>query len=111
MNLRYSILIYFLSVLGAQVDYHTQIQPLFNNSCISCHGGSGGLSLTSYDNIMNGGNSGDVVIPYNHASTPMTTYTTIIEQRLYLGLIVYLCSQGREKIDKDAVTKNHLSDI
>ena len=74
MIFRYSILIYFLSTLGAQVDYQTQIQPLFNNSCISCHGGSGGLSLTSYDNIMNGGNSGDVVIPYDHASSLLWQY-------------------------------------
>ena len=69
MILHYSILIYFISVLGAQVDYHTQIQPLFNNSCISCHGGSGGLSLTSYDNIMNGGNSGPAIIPFDHENS------------------------------------------
>ncbi len=74
MILRYSILICFLSTLGAQVDYQTQIQPLFNNSCISCHGGSGGLNLTSYDNIINGGNSGDVVIPYDHASSLLWQY-------------------------------------
>ena len=51
------------------MDYHTQIQPLLNNSCISCHGGSGGLSLTSYENIMNGGNSGPAIIPFDHENS------------------------------------------
>lgn len=55
--------------MEAQVDYHTQIQPLLNNSCISCHGWSGGLNLTSYDNIMNGGNTGSAIIPFDHENS------------------------------------------
>ena len=43
------------------VDYETEIQPIFNANCIGCHGGSGGLYLTSYSDLM--GN--DVVIPGN----------------------------------------------
>ena len=58
MILRYSILICFLSTLGAQIDYNTLIQPIFNASCTSCHGGAGGLNLSSYENVMAGGNSG-----------------------------------------------------
>ena len=74
MILRYSILICFLSTLGAQIDYNTIIQPIFNASCTSCHGGAGGLNLYSYDNLMNGGNSGDVVIPYDHSSSILWQY-------------------------------------
>ena len=53
----YSILI--ISNLFSQVDYSTQIQPIFDNNCISCHidGGAyfGGLDLSSYALVMEGG--------------------------------------------------------
>jgi hypothetical protein len=47
------------------VNYDTDIQPIFNAHCTSCHGISGGLSLTSYDNVVAGGNSGPLFIPYD----------------------------------------------
>ena len=47
------------------VYYSTEIQPIFTNKCTNCHGTSGGLTLTSYSGLMNGGNSGDVVISEN----------------------------------------------
>ena len=37
----------FFSVVGAQVDYNSQIQTIFTNNCTGCHGGSGGLNLSS----------------------------------------------------------------
>jgi len=57
----------------AQVDYNSQIQPIFDARCISCHGSGsmGGLNLTSYQNLMDGGQSGDEVIPYDHASSEL----------------------------------------
>jgi len=63
--------------LYAEIDYNSEIQPIFNSSCISCHSGSDpeeGLSLTSYSNVMNGGDSGDVVIPFNHANSLLWQY-------------------------------------
>jgi hypothetical protein len=33
--------------------------------CTICHGGSGGLTLTSYNGVIAGGNSGPVVVPGN----------------------------------------------
>ena len=53
----------------SQVDYNSEIQSIFNSSCINCHGSTGGLSLTSYNNVMNGGNSGDVVIQGNSSES------------------------------------------
>lgn len=40
---------------SAQVDYYDEIQPIFDNSCISCHGpgGQSGVSLVDYDAVMN----------------------------------------------------------
>ena len=58
--------IYILLVLSSYliaVDYEIEIQPIFNANCIGCHGSSGGLSLSSYNSLMTGGNSGAVVTP------------------------------------------------
>jgi len=61
-----------LSLLYAQVDYSTEIQPIFNNSCTSCHqygNTSGGLNLTSYSGVMASSNSGTSVVPGDHANS------------------------------------------
>ena len=63
------LLISLVSFATSQVDYNSQIQPIFNSNCTSyCHtnGGSyqGGLDLNSYSNLMEGSNSGPVIMPY-----------------------------------------------
>ena len=61
-----------LSFLCAQVDYVTEIQPIFTNSCTSCHqygNTSGGLNLTSYSGVMASSNSGTSVVPGDHANS------------------------------------------
>jgi len=62
-----------LNILNGQVDYTTQIQTIFNSNCTSCHvdGGSyfGGLDLSTYANVMTGGNSGAVITPFDHANS------------------------------------------
>jgi hypothetical protein len=47
-----------ISILGTLplVSFSSQIQPIFNSHCTSCHGSSGGLSLAagaSYTNLIN----------------------------------------------------------
>ena len=61
------LLLILLAPVTAQVDYSSQIQPIFDDRCISCHGSMGGLNLTSYDNLMGGGLSGAWVV---RLSTP-----------------------------------------
>lgn len=39
------------------------VSPIFNAYCVNCHGGSGGLDLDRYDDVLEGGNSGPAVIP------------------------------------------------
>ena len=63
-------LILFVSIM-AQVDYGSLIQPIFNERCISCHGSMGGLNMTSYENLFEGGISGAVVIPYDYVSSEL----------------------------------------
>ena len=47
-----------ISILGSSlpISFSNQIQPIFNNQCVSCHGSYGGLSLaagTSYSHLVN----------------------------------------------------------
>jgi len=57
--------------LKAQVDYGSQIQPIFDSKCTQCHGNLAGLNLSSYENIMQGSNNGDVIIPYDYANSEL----------------------------------------
>ncbi len=63
--------LFLLAPVLAQVDYDSQIQPIFNSKCIQCHGSSAGLNLSSYANIMQGSMNGDVIIPYDHAASEL----------------------------------------
>ena len=33
------VLIYFFVFPTSKIDFNTQVKPIFNNKCISCHGG------------------------------------------------------------------------
>ena len=50
---------------------YSEIQEIFNQHCGNCHLGnsSGGLNLSSYNNLIEGGNSGDVIVPDDHVSS------------------------------------------
>lgn len=37
----------------SQVDYSSEIQPIFNANCVACHGGTSGVTLSSYSAVMN----------------------------------------------------------
>jgi len=62
------------------VDYESEIEPIFATHCNECHsyggGYSGGLDLTSFDNLMNGGVSGDAIYPYYSSGS-------LLVQKLY----------------------------
>ena len=48
------------------VSYAADVQPYFNSNCTGCHGGSNpqkGVDLTSYQQVMAGGDGGAIVIP------------------------------------------------
>ena len=75
--------ILILMSLVLSVDYESQIQPIFNDNCGNCHLGnsSGGWNLSNYDNLMEGSNNGDVIVPGNHAASEL--YDRIIERDFY----------------------------
>ncbi len=45
------------------VSFQNEVVPIFQANCTVCHPPYGGLDLTSYENIMSGGQSGAVVVP------------------------------------------------
>lgn len=52
--------------LTAQVDFNKDVHPILATRCYSCHSGdkrSGGLSLGTYDDLMQGGRSGAAITP------------------------------------------------
>ncbi|SMO34612.1 T9SS type A sorting domain-containing protein [Gracilimonas mengyeensis] len=69
------LLISFLyTPLKAQVDYETEIQPIFNSNCVTCHGSSSGVTLSSYDAVMNSvGNQygSNIVVPGAPDDSPL----------------------------------------
>ena len=68
---RLAVTFILFSSLFSQVDYNSQIQPIFNTNCITCHqyGGSATLNLTSYSGLMNGGWSGASIIAGDHENS------------------------------------------
>jgi hypothetical protein len=76
-QIKYSILVLLIVSLYAEVDYNSEIQPILDSRCTNCHGDSNAdanLSLTSYNNVMNGGESGDVVIPFDPENSLLWQY-------------------------------------
>jgi hypothetical protein len=69
------LLVFLLSGISrSQVAYHDSIQPLFNSHCTACHGGTSGVTLSSYNSAIN--SVGDqynmnVVVPGQPDQSPM----------------------------------------
>tara|TARA_B110000438_G_scaffold66222_1_gene66705 strand:+ start:442 stop:1794 length:1353 start_codon:yes stop_codon:yes gene_type:complete len=80
---KYIFSILVISNLFSQVDYSIEIQPIFNNYCTSCHidGGAyfGGLDLSSYTLVMEGGSSGNTIVPYEHADSELYQRITLYQ--------------------------------
>ena len=45
------------------VSFRNNVQPIFAARCVACHGGTNGLYLDTYENVMRGGRNGAVIIP------------------------------------------------
>jgi hypothetical protein len=55
-------------VAAADVDFVKEIKPIFEKSCLKCHGPEkpkGGLSFHTYEGLMKGAKSGKVLVPGN----------------------------------------------
>ena len=60
-----------------QVSYSSDIQPIFDRYCISCHSGTGEGAqrseylMTTYDGVMQGTKFGQVVVPGSRLSSSL----------------------------------------
>lgn len=48
---------------SSNVSFKNDVQPIFAARCAACHGGTSGLYLDTYENVMKGGVNGAVIIP------------------------------------------------
>ena len=58
----------------AYPGFAKDIQPIFSQSCVACHGSQtpyNGLSLDSYEGVMKGTQFGSVVVPGESAMSPL----------------------------------------
>ena len=116
------LIIPFLSF--GQINYETEIQPILNAQCIECHQGDatyfGGLNLTSYDNLMDGGNTQGGVVTTGLLEEYITTGympaygsgNSLSETEI--NLIIQWISEGanyiencNSDIDNDGICEDH----
>ena len=57
------------------MNYSTDIQPIFDANCTSCHGGTNGLTLTSHNDVMLGNSiNGPVIIASDYKNSLLWQY-------------------------------------
>ena len=73
------IALFFITFLFSQINYESQIQPIFNTNCVFAiqNGGSATLDLTSYNGVMAGGWTGPAITAGDHVNS-------LLYQRLIL---------------------------
>lgn len=64
------------------VSFKDNVQPIFAARCVSCHGGTDGLYLDTYENILKGSVNGAVVIPGD-------VYNSRLAYYVYSGYMPY----------------------
>jgi uncharacterized membrane protein/mono/diheme cytochrome c family protein len=65
---------------GGKTFYGERIAPIFNRSCVSCHGPTkvkGDLRLDSYAGLMRGGKGGDEIVPWQPAQSELVSRITL----------------------------------
>ncbi len=59
---------------STSVSFKDNVQPIFAARCVACHGGTNGLYLDIYDNVMKGGVNGTVIIPGDVTNSRLAYY-------------------------------------
>ena len=70
----------------ATISYRLDVQPIFNRKCVTCHGGSAGLWLDSYERVLIGSGNEPIIVPGNpEASELYQRITGRIQPAMPLG--------------------------
>lgn len=56
------------------VSFKDAVQPIFAARCVACHGGTNGLFLDTYENVLKGSVNGAVVIPSDVYNSRLAYY-------------------------------------
>lgn len=64
------------STTTTAISFKTEVQPIFDTRCVVCHGGTAGLVLNNYENILRGGMHGPVVIPGDPVNSRLIQYVS-----------------------------------
>jgi nitrate/TMAO reductase-like tetraheme cytochrome c subunit len=85
-------------------SYDTNVGPLLTTKCGACHGAaaSGGLNVTTYADLMNGGLNGAVIVPKDSANSPLVK---IQSEKHYLNLVEAELELLKQWIDAGALEK------
>ena len=59
---------------SSPVSFKDDVQPIFAARCAACHGGTNGLYLDTYENVLNGGINGAVVLPSDVYNSRLAYY-------------------------------------
>lgn len=90
-----------VTVLDSADVYLDLISPIMNNRCVSCHNQDkkkGDLDLTSYANLMKGGENGDVIIPNDAEASDFYRRITLPESH-----DDFMPSEGKKPLTKNEV--------
>ncbi len=85
-------------------SYDTNIGPLLTTKCGACHGAaaSGGLNITTYADLMSGGQNGAVIAPKDSANSLLVK---IQSEKHYLNLVEAELEIMKQWIDAGALEK------
>lgn|GEM_PF-899807 len=64
------------AIAPEDVSFAADIQPILNANCVACHGGSAGLFLDSYDNVIQGGVNGPVIAPGDPSGSKLIQFVS-----------------------------------
>tara|TARA_Y100001970_G_scaffold231641_1_gene288011 strand:+ start:1434 stop:3026 length:1593 start_codon:yes stop_codon:yes gene_type:complete len=106
MSKLYCFLFSILLSFSFSINYLDDIQPIFDASCTSCHNsnsptyGNHQLDLTSYSELVLGGESGDVIIPYDASSSILWQEVTTFSMPPYGSGNDYLSTEQVDLISE-----------
>ena len=91
-----------VTVLDSADIYLDLVSPIINNRCVSCHNNDkmkGKLDLSSFVNLMNGGENGDVIIPGNANTSDFYRRITLPQSH-----DDFMPSEGKRPLTDDEIT-------
>ena len=98
-----------LAAQKSHVDYNRDVHPILATRCFVCHSGdkrSGGLSLSAYEDVLQGGRSGAAIVP-NYAKNSLLMLRVTGENAPRMVAIPPLVAHGYQCLSLRDVILNY----